>query len=457
MASRPQMAPKPQHTAAFDSANVILSEIRALNPYLPKWTIRARVTNKSDIRSWQNSRGSGKLFSVDLLDESGEIRATMFNETADHFFPEFQVNDVYIISKGTLKFANKKFSAVNNDFELTLDLNSTVQRVADSSVGAAMPKMHFRFVPIADVQDRPKDDIVDVIGIIINVKPYSSITTKAGNQLAKRELDIVDDSHRGIPITLWGDRAENFAGEKHQILAIKAAKVGEYAGQKSLSVLQSSVIELNPDNERAINLRGWIESQDPNSLQSLVPTGSSGTGRSYPEHTLAEISNMNVYGKPEYVSVLATVMTVKTDKPIFYQSCPGPNCMKRVTPTGDGHFSCERCNKTYDRCDWRYILNLAIADHSGSQWVSAFNDSAKTILDSDANDLAIRKEQEPARFEAVVERGRYTAYNFRVSLATEDYEGQSRLRVKLLTAAPLDYTVESKKLIAKIKSLQGRT
>lgn len=35
-----------------------------------RWTICARVTNKSQIRTWSNSRGEGKLFSIELVDES---------------------------------------------------------------------------------------------------------------------------------------------------------------------------------------------------------------------------------------------------------------------------------------------------------------------------------------------------------------------------------------------------
>lgn len=35
-----------------------------------RWTIRARVTNKANIRTWSNSRGEGKLFSFEILDES---------------------------------------------------------------------------------------------------------------------------------------------------------------------------------------------------------------------------------------------------------------------------------------------------------------------------------------------------------------------------------------------------
>lgn len=44
--------------------------ISALNPYQNKWTICARVINKSDIRRWSNSRGDGKLFSVTFSDAS---------------------------------------------------------------------------------------------------------------------------------------------------------------------------------------------------------------------------------------------------------------------------------------------------------------------------------------------------------------------------------------------------
>lgn len=53
-----------------------------------------RVSNKSDIRTWSNSRGEGKLFSVDLMDDSGEIRATGFNAECDKFYHLLETNKV---------------------------------------------------------------------------------------------------------------------------------------------------------------------------------------------------------------------------------------------------------------------------------------------------------------------------------------------------------------------------
>ena len=59
-----------------------------------RWRIRARVTQKSDIRTWSNSRGEGRLFSMNLIDESGEIRATGFTDVVDKFYTMLEVNKV---------------------------------------------------------------------------------------------------------------------------------------------------------------------------------------------------------------------------------------------------------------------------------------------------------------------------------------------------------------------------
>jgi hypothetical protein len=54
--------------------------------------LQARVTSKSDIRTWNKASGSGKLFSMDLMDESGEIRATAFKDQCDQYYDYIQVS-----------------------------------------------------------------------------------------------------------------------------------------------------------------------------------------------------------------------------------------------------------------------------------------------------------------------------------------------------------------------------
>jgi replication factor A1 len=232
----PQQNMAPQHGNTFNASNI--HPIKTLNPYHNRWTIKARVTNKTELRPFNGPKGAGRLFSVDFLDASGgEIRATMFNEAADHFYSIFETDRVYLVSKGKLKPANKKFSSLKSDYELTLDTDAIVQPCND---GQDIPRMHFSFVSIDNIQNCAKDDIIDVLGVVDQMDPAAdTITTKTtGKQLTKRNLSIGDTSGRSIEVTLWGERAENpgFQPGEHPILAIKGIKVSDFKS-KFLSYL----------------------------------------------------------------------------------------------------------------------------------------------------------------------------------------------------------------------------
>ena len=55
--------------------------IKSINPFMREFTIKARVTSKSSVRTWNNARGQGKLFNVVLIDADGdEIQGTAFND-----------------------------------------------------------------------------------------------------------------------------------------------------------------------------------------------------------------------------------------------------------------------------------------------------------------------------------------------------------------------------------------
>lgn len=54
--------------------------------------------SKQPIRTWSNARGEGKLFSMDLLDESASIRATAFTDVCDKFHDMMEVNYLNLYS-----------------------------------------------------------------------------------------------------------------------------------------------------------------------------------------------------------------------------------------------------------------------------------------------------------------------------------------------------------------------
>jgi len=112
------------------AAHPHLYPIESLSPYAHKWTIRATCTHKGDIKTWHNAKGEGRLFSVNLLDDSGEIRATSFNDVADRLFPVFEEGTVYYISAPCrVTLAKKQFSNLPNDYELQFERETLVEKV----------------------------------------------------------------------------------------------------------------------------------------------------------------------------------------------------------------------------------------------------------------------------------------------------------------------------------------
>lgn len=121
----------PSRSNALSSAShATIYPIEAISPYGHKWTIKARCTNKSEIKTWHNKNGEGKLFSVNLLDDSGEIRATGFKEQCDTLYSVFQEGGVYYISSPCkVQLAKKQFSNLSNDYELMFEPGTVVEKV----------------------------------------------------------------------------------------------------------------------------------------------------------------------------------------------------------------------------------------------------------------------------------------------------------------------------------------
>ena len=122
--------PSRSNAGGRDSAHGNILPIEALSPYAHRWTIKARCTHKGDIKTWHNKNGEGKLFSVNFLDESGEIRATGFNDAVDSWYNILNEGSVYYVSAPCrVQLAKKQFSNVNNDYELTFEKDTVIEKV----------------------------------------------------------------------------------------------------------------------------------------------------------------------------------------------------------------------------------------------------------------------------------------------------------------------------------------
>ena len=129
---------------------------------------------------------------------------------------------------------------------------------------------------------------------------------------------------------------------------------------RSLSMISSSMMTINPDISEAHVLRGWYDSKGKemqfNSHSGADMTG--GTGTAYPFkqediRTLADVkgSSIGTGDSAEYFSCRATIVHIRTDSVLYYPACG--QCNKKVTETNEG-WLCEKCSKTSAEPEYRY-------------------------------------------------------------------------------------------------------
>jgi replication factor A1 len=402
--------------------------IEALSPYAHKWTIKARITNKSEIRTWHKQSGTGKLFSVNLLDESGEIKATGFNDQCELLYDLFQEGSVYYISSpARVQLAKKQFTNLPNDYEITFERDTVVEKAEDQD---NVPQVRFNFTTIGELQNVEKDTTIDIIGVLKEVAVVEEITSKTTNKpYNKRELTLVDDSGFSVRLTIWGKTATAFEAQPEAIVAFKGAKVSDFGG-RSLSLLSSGSISLDPDIQEAHKLKGWYDSQGRSntfaSHSGMAGAGSAG-GRQDPLKTIAQVRDEDL-GKTEqadYFSTKATIVYIKQDN-VSYPACLNEGCNKKVTDMGDGTWRCEKCDQSHPKPQYRYIMSLNVNDHTGQLWLSCFDEVGRMIMGMSADQLQELKDNDEAAMRQAFEDANCKTMLFKSRAKMDNFQDQQR-------------------------------
>ncbi|KAH3688181.1 hypothetical protein WICPIJ_000823 [Wickerhamomyces pijperi] len=425
--------------------------IEQLSPYQNVWTLKARVSHKGDLRTWTNAKGSGKLFNVNFLDESGEIRATAFNDNAEKFHQLLQENKVYYVSKARIQNAKKQFSNLANPYELQLDKDSDIYEAEDSG---SVPSLKYDFVKLNKIQELESDSIIDIVGVIKEVNEPFQITSRAGKAYDRRDILVVDDSQFAISVGLWNNSALNFDIPEGSVVAIKGCKVSDFNG-KTLSLTSSAVITQNPEVNEAYTIKGWYDAQGRREQFKSLKT-EPGARKSSPgdRKKIAEIIALEtqISEKPDYHSVKATVNYVRSEN-FAYAACSTEGCSKKVTDQGDGTWRCEKCDINHAQPKYRYILSLSVVDETGNLWLTLFDEQAQTLLGISANELMELKENGSPEVASHFENLQSNEFEFRIRGRLDSYNGTERVRYNAYAANKIDFSAESSYLVEKFEKM----
>lgn len=445
--------------------------ITTLNPYGNKWTIKARVTSKTDLKSWNNPKNSGTLFSIDLLDEwGGEIRATFFKEAADKFHPLITVGRVYLMSGGSLKVANKKFTSIRNDYELQFNERSNISPVDDDG---RISTVQFSLVKINVLESIPPDTMVDVAGVVTQCGQAMTINTKAGKTMQKKDITIADDTNTSVILTFWDVGADRVF-EVGSVVALKGAKLGAFGG-RSLSTYGSTVVEVNPLHVPAVQtLRAWYASGGATGgLRSISEERGSGGGGGGPRDaavTSAELRK-SVAALKESENICATdrdthcvkamISFIKTAEPekLWYPACPGQtaegrSCNKKMMESA-GSWQCPNNCATHAPV-YRYIISCKIQDYSGSNFATMFDAEARELFGHSADEmrsmLVVNGSAEPPpEFEAVFRAPQNKDLLLWTNVKNEMVKDEYRLKMTIKRTKTVSYAQENRALLELIK------
>lgn len=405
--------------------------IESLSPYAHKWTIKARCTSKSDIKTWHKATGEGKLFSANFLDESSEIRATGFNDAVDQWYDVLQEGSVYYISSPCkVQLAKKQFSNLPNDYELTFERDTVVEKAEDAE---GVPQVSFNFTSLADLQSVEKDNTIDCIGVLSDVGELSEITSKTTNKpFNKRELTLVDNTGYNVRLTVWGKTAQSFDTSLESVLAFKGVKVSDFGG-RSLSLLSSGSMTVDPDIEQAYQLKGWYSASGRNEqfqthANTMSVVGATSGGDRNATKTIGQVrdENLGMTDDTDWFSIKATVIYVKSEN-FAYPACLSENCNKKVVETDPGQWRCEKCDKTWDRPEYRYIMSVNVSDHTGQIWLSCFDETGKQMMGMSANDVwAMKEEGDDKKVGEVFQDATCRTYIFRCKAKMDNFQDQQR-------------------------------
>ena len=107
-----------------------------------------------------------------------------------------EVGKVFLISNCSLKPANRQYSNIKNDYEITFrDITEVVACTDDTS---DVPSITFNFVRIADLNSGLKDQVVDIVGICRSASEVATITSQKLNKVGALLVSKVIQQSKSI-------------------------------------------------------------------------------------------------------------------------------------------------------------------------------------------------------------------------------------------------------------------
>jgi len=457
--------------------------IASLNPYQPQWTIKAKLVVKQNTRTYRNARGEGKVLTVEFVDSEGTaIQATLWREAVERYENVLEVGKLYYVSKGSLRPANRQYSTVNNDYEMSLDGKSEIVEASEEeqleSSAKKIFEKAFEFVSIGNLAKRvnSKKPTCDVCAVVKSVADLSAVKRKSDNsEIQKRELTLCDESSNTVQLTLWNalatEQGEKLKEMTNPVIIVRSVRVTEYDGVSlgTLGKSEMQIFELDEAAkasveegdvpEKVIETAKWFKE---NGETATFKTAAEGAGLSVQQRggklaplerqTLVDFQPEEIPSasdKPNMCIVPRASILIIKDTTLWYCATPEEGNNAKVEEE-NGQWYCAKNQKTYSTCKRRYIISAKVADESGNCWLTMFNDDGEKLFGYTADEMHQFRENDNDKFENILKEALFKSFTFKLKSKVEEYNNENRRRVLTVSMNPIDFAAESRSLLSKM-------
>ena len=399
--------------------SIVYTPLKQLTSLTKDYKLLIKLVAKGEIKPFRN--GKGKLFSCIIMDEYGsKMQVVAFDKMVDKFRDEIQENNIYEITGGYLRNADKRYDLSGADYKIILNETSTITKKCGQEMNFKdkFVDKENKFLNVREAKEANLNSIINVICIVGDKGEATYKETKSGSQLIRKTI-ILDQSNEKMELTLWRSLTQLHINNG-DVLICKKVRVNDFGGKNITTTNDSKIIiNPNPNDFRDISkelqelkifsdkneLSKGIKEQNNNANQFKEENNKINDGKIvinninitkkeyndkivYIDYILSEMgkyAQIDLDHRFPFYKIRAIVTHLGHTEKNFYPGCPNRECNRKVSFL-NGDWICQYCRQSYKVPRYYYSLNLRVKDCSSEYWIDIFGKPAEFIMNVTADD-----------------------------------------------------------------------
>lgn len=382
-------------------------------------TICGVVKKIGPLTSFEWKDKPGKILSLILGDETGEVRVVFWNEKAEEATDLKEGNVIELSSVYTKPGRTEKIE-IHVDSESTIKVLQPEEISEELSSLSHMTETEDKFVPITDLTESLS---VNVEGIVARIESLREFVREDGSIGKRLTFILSDENGNAVRVVAWNNAADQLSGiSEGDILQVFRGYVKRgLSGNLEVHIGKLSTIKVVKGEFSRIAER----------IQKIPHLA---------DFRRVKLQNVK---ENERIEVRASVAYF-FDQPLIYDACP--NCLRKVELKGN-IWICHNCGKEITSPIPRLTLTCIIDDGSDTIVAKCWNNVAAKLLNIKDNLGQIAREELLSKINEILGK----EFIFRGSVVYNDISNRSELNV--FEIAEVDPVKEAEKLMEKIKKV----